>query len=259
MVKSVIFNSLWNDSIEFFKKNFMMLFLIGVLFYFLPRVYVGYNNLIPEFEFIGELSIPQIRNMLLAVASTSLFASLLFVSVAYSMKSKKKNASAKDVINGASKYYLKAIGLSIVLAIALFLIFLVVAVPLLLLLGILIVENQQLISFFVVLAAIPALYFLIRWIFSTCILVFEDSFIIGSVKKSTKIVKGRWWDVFFKIVLIGLVMGLVNYILLLGIILFEGAGYTNNLFNLISTNLLSTFTTLFVSIFLINYYLTLKK
>ena len=231
MKTDVTFGNLWNESIDFFKKNFMMLFLVGLLLYFAPRFYIEYNSLIGQA--LNTITREEGRKMIISFASMSISSALLAVSIAYSVKSKKKNLSFGEVINGASKYYLKAICLSIVLAFALIFLFMLLIVP--------------------------GIVFLIYWIFSTYILVFEDVSIIESMRRSMNLVKDKWWNVFFMVSLLGITTGVINLVLNFGLGIFNYIGISSGLFMIIAANLISMVLSIFMGIFIINYYLALKK
>ncbi len=253
MKDKVTFNFLWYESINFFKKNFMMLTLLGLLFYLAPMVFVEYNGLL---ETYNGMPAKDMIPVLISLASLSLLSTILGASIIYSMKSKK--GSFGEVINGASKYYLRAIGLSIVLSIFLILILLVVFIPLAFLAGPSVLSNRTTLGLLVVIAFIPMLFFAIRWIFSTFVLIFDDSKILSSLGKSKKIVEGRWWNVFFMLLLFFLVLIIIIFVL--QIVLTYLLNYIGiPLLILFFTNLIPMFVSIFSLIFIGNYYLALRK
>ena len=231
MVKDVTFGNLWNESIDFFKKNFLVLFLVGFFLYFIPRFYIGYNNFIIDPREFTDNS--QLIAMIISLAATSVFSAILTVTVAYSIKIRKRALTFGEVLSGASKYYINAVILSIILAVALVFLFM--------------------------LLVIPGIIFLIFWVFSLYVLVLEDTKIIESMKKSMEVVSGRWWNVLFMIVFVLFVMWFINVVLLIALNLFNFFGLFGGSSFLITTNLISMITTLFSSIFLTNYYLALRK
>ena len=106
--------------------------------------------------------------------------------------------------------------------------------------------------------------FLIYWVFAYYVLVVEDCSIMGAFKGSKKIVKGRWWDVFFKFFLISIIMLVINMIfswIFSGVILSlvpNLSEITNITISSIVLNFIPTLTFIFGAIFMMKYYLSLR-
>ena len=233
MVKSkevIRFNDVWNSAISFFQNNFKTLTILGLIFSFIPGFYVGYNGSFAVLDSPGFLPGDMAPVLLFLVLISTLY-SFLAVGIAYMFKAKKKNISFMEVINSSSKYYVRAILLSIVMSIAL--------------------------VFLALLLILPAIAFFIYWIFSFYVLVFDESKVIESMKKSFGIVRGNWWNVFFMGLILLIVVVVISSIINYCVLLFSG--FLSETFSLVLANLVSMYVALFTQVFFISYYLMMRK
>jgi hypothetical protein len=68
---------------------------------------------------------------------------------------------------------------------------------------------------------IPGIIFAIFWAFASYVYLIEKAGVFESIRGSKKLVKGRWWSVFWTFVLFGLCMMLVYF----PIIIFGGVAF----------------------------------
>jgi hypothetical protein len=255
----IAFSKLWDESFDFFRKNFALLFSLGLIFSYLPRV-------ISEVTFLT-FTLPISSTIILSFLSTLLVVSLIFF-----VSSKKKKISLGEVLNKSSRFYVRAI-LLFVLLLLLFFIIPVAIVSLL--------PSASFLSLMILfLWFIFGIMFSIYWIFVFYVLVVKDCPVIDAMKGSKKIVEKRWLKVFFRFVLIAIIMAIIN-------ISFNGAAIEEpdgsgekvlfkGIFEIILSlipnfpfildsfissvllNFIPTLTSLFGAIFMMKYYLSLN-
>lgn len=172
--------------------------------------------------FIVFFSLVFIINLLLTFF---LISSLGYISV-YNTKS-----SLKESFSGGKKFFLKVLGLNLILIISMLFLF----------------------SAFI----IPGIIFLVFWIFSLYFL-FEDKKekkILKSMGKSLRLVRGKWWRTFGFIVLFSLILLLINLAIgsikqILGMLIFSSFASGEQISFFIRV-LLSAFSSVFDSIFVL--------
>ena len=249
----ITFSKLWKESFDFFRKNFALLFSLGLIFSYLPRV-------ISEVTFLT-FTLPISSTIILSFLSTLLVVSLIFF-----VSSKKKKISLGEVLNKSSRFYVRAI----LLFVLLLLLFFVIPVAIVSLL-----PSASFLSLMVLfLWFIFGIMFSIYWIFVFYVLVVKDCPVIDAMKGSKKIVEKRWWKVFFRFVLIAIIMAIINLIFngatidekvlfkgIFEIILSLIPNFPFILDSFISSvllNFIPTLTSLFGAIFMMKYYLSLN-
>jgi hypothetical protein len=173
----------------------------------------------------------------------------LFVSAGFiSTTLKKSKFSSSELIENAKPRYWKYFWFSIVLVIFIFLLTL--------------------------LLIIPGIIFGIYWIFASYVFFDRKEKIRASLRQSREIVKGRWWNTFGYLILLGLI--LIGFSIVMGIIqlptmvimilkifsntnLSFGLLIVSSLLNLIANFILSLVSAPFSALFLKNFYLEMKK
>jgi hypothetical protein len=111
-----------------------------------------------------------IPSFVIFVLLFSILEVILFISFIYISVSDKKKIGLGESLKGALNNFFSVLGLSIVLFFALLFLF--------------------------ILLIVPGIIFMVFWLFSPFILIKEKAGIIDSLKRSKKLVKGRWWMVF---------------------------------------------------------------
>ncbi len=180
------FGELLDKSIESFRKHFSLLFRLGILLYFIPGfIFVLVKNiyLLPFLEAFLSNNTLGLKALVFFLISTfgialligiiiGLLQLLFSVTIIITLINKRagKDMSVKEALSLAMRKYGGAIGLSIVLSIFLFFLYLCFI--------------------------IPGIIFSIFWVFALYAFVTEDISIMDALKKSKSLVKGRWWTVF---------------------------------------------------------------
>lgn len=111
----------------------------------------------------------------------------VFMSIAIILAIQNNTLTVMESYKQSMPFFLRYIGLSIVMSVLLFLGFLILI--------------------------IPGIILSVWFAFSTFVLVVERASIIDSLKKSREYVRGRWWAVFGRILLLGLVMLVISMII----------------------------------------------
>jgi hypothetical protein len=111
----------------------------------------------------------------------------VFMSIAIILAIQNNALTVMESYKQSMLFFLRYIGLSIVMSVLLFLGFLILI--------------------------IPGIILSVWFAFSTFVLVVERASIIDSLKKSREYVRGRWWAVFGRILLLGLVMLVISMII----------------------------------------------
>ncbi len=240
------FGELFSDSFEEYKKKFI--YFLKSFFYLqvIPALILGAIALILiivlslsgafSFDVLnaevieqGSVSLENFISLPLLIILIIVFVILFLIlfyfylisSISYiyiSFINTKKEIKFKTIFDESKRYFWKYFGLIIVMSILLVLLFL--------------------------LLIIPGVIFLVYWIFSTFILIREDTGIWGSMKRSKLIVKGKWWTVFgysLLLLLLTCLSSLVTFIPIIGWLAY------------------SLFVPPFVVIFFKNFYLDLRK
>lgn len=132
---------------------------------------------------------------------------------------KDKDVSFKTVFNMSRTYFWKYVGLSIVMMIVL--------------------------AFLYLLLIIPGVIFTVYWLFAVFVLVREKTGVFDSLRRSQRIVRGRWWKTFGYFLLLSLIVVLVSIV--------------TNFIPLVGALIPMLVLTPFTMLFLKNFYLELRK
>ncbi len=238
-------DNIFSNSFKDYKKNFKLILKSYWWFYILPLiVMLGFlYGIVMGFQDSQNYSVFFIVSLIILTIGFGFFNYWLGLILIYvALYNKKGDMRFKQVAGKSIKYFWRMLGLLVILGLALLGLF--------------------------ILLIIPAVIFWIFWIFSAYVLIGENKGIIGSMKRSKAIVKGRWWHVFGYTLLIVLVaigvsilfsipqfiMGFVTQVFPnLFFIIF--ANVINFIFGLVSTILITPF----VIFFFKNLYLELKR
>lgn len=234
MEKSDGFSGMFGDSWNMLWDRFGLLASLGLLLSFLPGIVFALWDR-SRFQYMVEGVAPTAADIAMEfkvlspwLLVLSLFSILLTVCVVYSLNAgtKKKTVGFNSAFNGGIKFYGKALLLEILL--------LVFLIPLYLLL------------------IIPGIIFQVYWTFALYILVAENGSIMGSIKRSYDIVKGRWWKV-------------AGYLLLFYVIVGVFGSVASGVFSLLGIvgifldTAVMTVISIFGLIFINTFYLSLAK
>ena len=203
--KNKDFSSLLGDSLNEFGVKFVTILKTFLAVYFIPMLvllslfiislitYFGFSNLsllsdeIALREYILSLTTTNLSGFIFIIFVFVLFAVLIniFLSLAYFLIafSNKKESTLREVVSATSKLYWRYIAFIVVVMIFLTGLF--------------------------VLLIIPGIIFSVYWVFAPYILVNERAGIIESLRRSYRIVKGKWWMTFGYSLLLFLIYGIV--------------------------------------------------
>jgi len=252
-------SELFSKSWEEYKQNFWLFVKIFLVFSLIPAVIIllaGYTQfseiyLSPAIidSFISDFSLAPpgfwlfVGITFIITLVLSLIMTLSYVYVSLHLK-KKGSMGFKDAVGGGMKYFWSYILLTLLLVILL--------IPLFLLL------------------IIPGIIFVIYWILSSYILLNEGVGPWESMKRSMRMIKGRWWNTLGYLILLVIVLILISIafslpesITVIAMGLSPLATLTSGQFILFSilgfiTSLEGAVTTPLVILFFKNYYLELK-
>lgn len=207
------FGDLFGESLREYGSKFMAFLITFLLLYLVPAFLFGSLMIVFLVFFLGlsfnEFMIIISGNMDFAktvlegfvfsgaalvfllgfLASLVLFGIFLFLNslvMVYIGVSDKKKITFREAFKGSQKYFWKFLGLSVVLFVSLFFLFMLLVVP--------------------------GVIFLVFWIFSSIVLFRENLGIRASMKQSRRVVSGRWWKVFGYGLLFMLIVGIVSWI-----------------------------------------------
>ena len=203
--KNKDFSSLLGDSLNEFGVKFVTILKTFLAVYFIPMLvllslfiislitYFGFSNLsllsdeIALREYILSLTTTNLSGFIFIIFVFVLFAVLIniFLSLAYFLIafSNKKESTLREVVSATSKLYWRYIAFIVVVMIFLTGLF--------------------------VLLIIPGIIFSVYWVFAPYIFVNERAGIIESLRRSYRIVKGKWWMTFGYSLLLFLIYGIV--------------------------------------------------
>lgn len=208
-------------------RNFWIFAPLVFFFYFVPlsihSVFFIYNP-IESFLGINEVTGAIDWSGLIIFGALFLFLYLVFIlisyfstiSIAYFVL-KEESLDTGELLSRSSKYFFGVIG--VVILVGLFLI------PLYLLL------------------IIPGVVFSFYWVFSYLFVIDSGDRGLSALRKSYRLVKGNWWAVFGRFLLIGLIFMIVNFVfsLISGIFLLLVAGFSAVITDSVSPNTLLFF------------------
>ncbi|MEK6889271.1 MAG: hypothetical protein AABW80_04160 [Nanoarchaeota archaeon] len=256
------FGDLFSKSWKEYKGNFKPIFFLMLIFVGIPltvvniygaRFFIENRDLLLSLQnaegsvVAGQLfsSSPELVFALLALSVISILLLIFVQAGLIEVGMKKEKYSFKEIISGAKGKYWKFLGFIIVLAIFLVLL--------------------------TILLIIPAIIFLVYWIFATYILFEGKKGIIGSLKESFALVRGKWWKVFGYSLLLLVIIIAVNFVF--GLIALpasldsgfdpiefsEGSFKLGVVLSIISKFLGNLFAIPFSIIFYKNFYFSLRK
>jgi uncharacterized membrane protein len=237
-MKNVIdFGDLFDKTIKDIKGNFKNYIIIMLLFSFIPFVlYDIYSYFYPMGE---EINLNFLKHIIL-ISIMSLISSISTISIIYS--SIKKEKDWKESVRKSLNYYPIIILGSIIVTLFL--------IPLFMLL------------------IIPGLIFSIYWLLFIYVIIDENEKIMKSLKRSKFLIKGHWWNVFGKILLIILIfIGIIILVMiffalliLTPYLLLKGLQSLNDLDIVMNIliNITTILFTLFYILFMKNLYFNLK-
>ena len=160
----------------------------------------------------------------LLVVICAIFFSIYYISLLYmAVYNEKGNLKIGQIIDGGLKYFWRIIGLGLIIWVifmGLFLAALVVSViffmfpKALLFIGIIVAIFSFLGAF------VLWVWLGVRWIFSPFVIVRENTGIIESMKRSSLIVKGKWWKTFGCFLLFYLIITAMSYMIMFVIEMF---------------------------------------
>ena len=179
------FSELFSGAYSAYKEHFRLFFELGSAFIILPAAIFFIATLLAK----DSTSLLIIKGVQLIVLSlTQLFFTVAVIKVLTAHRITGE-PSFFDAFNHSKQYFWKAVMLSILLFLALFALALAFI--------------------------IPAIIFHVFWIFAIYALVIDDVSVMRTFEHSTRLVKGRWWQVFGNLFLMGLLMIIIAFIVLL--------------------------------------------
>ncbi len=209
------FGDLLTDAWDEYKKNFKTFFIIILLLSVIPAIIIQLiTNASPNAGFIVSIFV--------ILLSILMGASLIF------MVFSKKKLDYKQAIKGGASYFWKYLGLSIIMAIFLAILF--------------------------ILLIIPGIIFWVSWIFAAYILIAEKKPIMASLKSSRYLVRGRWWRVFGYSILFAIIV-----IIILIVFQIPAAITLSPLIQMIGTQIALIIVVPLATLFYRNFYQELVK
>lgn len=192
----------------------------------------------------------------------------------------KGGMKLKQATKGALSYFWKFLGLTLLILILLSLITLIpisIGILILILLRSYLFIAVPLFLIFCLLGIVLCIYFSIKWSFSVFVLLREKTKIIEALKRSSVIVRGRWWKVLGYLMLFSLIASGISfvvsiimqmmYLLFLGLMfmsfLFGAAGFAIAFFIFVGViaaiyGLMTAVINLAVFLLVKNFYLELR-
>ncbi len=228
MNKEINFVDILKTSWGVFLEKFWRLSLLGALFLFpsalIVNIWIFHNmSIFHSHNFIILLGI-LLKNypwiFLMSIVSIFLNLSIIYV---LNNDTKKKPINFTKALRGGWNFYGKGLLLGLLLFIFL--------IPLY--------------SLFI----IPGIIFQIYWTFAFYVLVAEKTSAMDAIKKSYKLVNRRWWKTLIFVLGISVITSVINS-------LFTISSY---MFSVFLKSAVSTFTGIFLLVFLNSFYLKLKK
>ena len=179
------FTKLLNESIKSFREHFNLIIKVSIFLYFIPNVIIEliqiyYYNIFKTGIKHFLIDIPA------GIASGITYFLLIFTIIKIiALKKKKKEITFSEAIKFASEHFLP--GLILLIKISFFLFFLYM------------------------LFIIPGIIFSIFWVFSFYALINDNVDVKEAMGHSKKVVKGRWFKVFWYVFLPGLIITLLRF------------------------------------------------
>jgi len=199
MVKG--FGSLFSDSLNEYGSKFNSYFRIYLILYLIPVV-LGLILALLIFGTFNLYNISNINGLFLqnAVSNSALIVlfvlvvlisivlyTMLMISYIHLALSKKNEVSLSETLGVAKKNFWRYLGFAIVMGI-----FLVVLYILLI---------------------IPGIIFTVYWAFASYVFIHKNTTVMGALKESKNIVRGNWWKVFWRGLLLFIIYIVVDGIL----------------------------------------------
>ncbi len=174
-------SQLFKDAFGIFSQNivlFLGILIVPVVFSFVTGLFAP----TPAEQSVGIGFSPAYMIMALLSAIVN-----VFMSIAIILAIQNKSLTVMESYKQSMPFFWRYLGMSIILGVIIFLGFL--------------------------LLIIPGIILSIWFAFSSFVLVAERTSIIDSLKKSREYVRGRWWAVFGRILLLGLAMLVISMII----------------------------------------------
>ena len=153
--------------------------------------------------------------LILSILNIILSLTIYYISI----YNEKGNMSFKEAVKGGVRYFWKFVGLAFLIFIILLLLYVPMGITILLSVLSFTLGSTPLGVLFILIsvllfigALIFTIYFAISWIFSTFVLIRENTGIKESMRRSRLIVKGRWWKVLGYMLLMGLIVYLIGLV-----------------------------------------------
>lgn len=192
------FGELFSKSLQEYKSNFKEFSKLFIYFFIIPffivllvNIYFSYSNGLYDLSamanFTPNLDFFKSFGILAIVLICAAFINYVGVISLTAIVLKKDKFKFGEALNEGKKFYWGSIGFLIVLVIFLILLF--------------------------VAFIIPGIIFMIFWTFGLLIFIKERKGVIGSLKASFYLVRGRWWKTFGYIILLQIILGLVSGVL----------------------------------------------
>ena len=240
-IADVSFGTLLRETFNEYGKDFMLYFQNLLLIYVIPSTILAFlfnlgYSILQVGNYLNDFTKYSISNtasigifvlvgfiyfiyIILTALLGSLFTSSLFR--IKKLKDNNMNLDSKTVFRDAKKYILPNIGLGILQFLAYLGIFVLIGIPTgLIYLG---TKNNILTVVAGVISSIIGMIFILKlvieWSFSSPRLIYDGKKIVESLKFSKKLVKGDWWSIFGKVMLMGLIVGGLTSALILPLML----------------------------------------
>lgn len=193
-----IFGKSWGE----YKNGFWTFLPILLIFSIIPGALIGLASIYYQNFYLGDVSM--LILFILLFVGVLLLELLATISIIYYSLYNKKRMSVRESLIGGKKYFWRYLGLILLMTLVIIGIMLIFVVSS----GLFIIPVIGiLLGILVMLFAICWMfYLLIKWAFGSYLLVGENKGIVESLKESSKIVKGRWWNVFGYLLLLGLII-----------------------------------------------------
>ncbi len=212
-----------SGTFSFIRKNIKPIFKVLIRTLFIPFIllvvavafYSKVSAVADPFNFLGYDSF-DIAEFLIAFSSLAiagiLYNAILYGSISEYIKAYNQtngipdiNIVLKEVRINAIRY----IGLAFANMVIVILVFIILAIP-----GILIISNTGnfLGILFILIAFIPLIYLYVRFSLIFPAIVNKSSSIFESFITSGKLIKDEWWNTFFTLFVIGLLIGVIGFV-----------------------------------------------
>jgi len=196
------FGKLFGDSFNEYSAKFKSIFRTYLVLYLIPAIIIGSLFAIMIFGTFNVYNISNmdelfIQNVFTSVALIILFFCLIIVFLVFYLLlmvafihialSKKNDISLREAFGVAKKNFWRYLGFMIVTGVFLVLLY--------------------------ILLIIPGIIFTVYWAFASYIFIHKNTTVMGALKESKRIVRGNWWKVFWRGLLLLIIYVVVDGIL----------------------------------------------